>query len=971
MLLSIGMIVKDEERHLRNCLNSIKPILEQVSSELIIFDTGSADNTREIAREFTDKVYEIEWRGDFAWARNHTIEKATGQWYMFVDADEKFTDCSDLISFFNSGEYNNFKAATYLWNNFLTDKHTSSFRVTRLFKLEKDTRFVGAIHEYIHANKPIRDLTSIADHHGYNFRGNSASKQEQIQKKFDRNFPPLLKMLEEKPNDLRTIFHITNEYEVVKNYEKTKFHIDQALKILNGNQNNLFYHIFTERLARYYAFAGLPEKAVEVIRSYLRSLEIHFTTLPQLCVLEAISLIKLSRHKEAAQAYEKSLGFYEKNKRGKLNDRISFFVDVKNMFLEDRFLHEKGIIDNYAMAGEFELAFKHLDNVEDESKRKGMNVFVTFIGKAIADKRFSGFAEMFSHALACGEDSERYSKALETIEDLSKNVHVKREIARHIGGIDSDNDYVRLQRLKTAYYDGYPLDELDYFLTAQKEFSGHFGDVIIIAMQHGADFSGFADRLKIAETSKFVARVMSANFDAAETVVTYLRERGGAAASPKCERILSTLAMAVLNGFGTRSEDEKLEMFEVVVRVRHSYLAMVYRPEIYNEAEAASLPEGDGFVFYAGQAFKHYDAGDLAEYARCLRLALRANPLMKEIIIALTERLKQEYAEQLTPEQELAKEVANLKAAIYTMIDAGNTEGAEQILAAYAAINPNDPDIRGIERSIRKPPQPAHFRVKLPQDIKLWWFRFEDASKRNFGDELTTIIIERLFGLGCVYASAEECELIGIGSILHRFDKRDREIAVWGSGRMMPGAAVQGKRLNFLAVRGLLTRGKVPGGGGLPMGDPGLLVNLAFAPGAKTDKIGVVPHFADFNAPEIEALRSDARFMVINPLDAPDKVIAEIASCAGILSSSLHGLITADSFGIPNRRIRLSDRTDNGDYKFNDYASGAGKSLQHLSLAEIETQRPQDLADGYEPVANLEGTQAALIHSLEQWLASR
>ncbi len=92
MILSIGMIVKNEAGNLRECLTGIKPILEQVESELIIADTGSRDGTMDVAKEFTPNVYEIEWRNDFAWARNTTLERARGEWYMFLDADEVFED---------------------------------------------------------------------------------------------------------------------------------------------------------------------------------------------------------------------------------------------------------------------------------------------------------------------------------------------------------------------------------------------------------------------------------------------------------------------------------------------------------------------------------------------------------------------------------------------------------------------------------------------------------------------------------------------------------------------------------------------------------------------------------------------------------------------------------------------------------------------------------------------------------------
>ena len=105
MLLTIGMIVKNEERFLERCLTGLKPILENVDSELIIADTGSTDKTVEIAKQFTDNVIYFEWTNDFAAARNSTRERAQGLWYMFVDGDEIFVSCDNIIKFFNSGEY--------------------------------------------------------------------------------------------------------------------------------------------------------------------------------------------------------------------------------------------------------------------------------------------------------------------------------------------------------------------------------------------------------------------------------------------------------------------------------------------------------------------------------------------------------------------------------------------------------------------------------------------------------------------------------------------------------------------------------------------------------------------------------------------------------------------------------------------------------------------------------------------------
>lgn len=82
--ISLCMIVKNEERTLRRCLDCIKDIMD----EIIIVDTGSTDGTREIAHEYTDKVYEYQWEDDFAAARNFSFSKATMEYIYVADADE-------------------------------------------------------------------------------------------------------------------------------------------------------------------------------------------------------------------------------------------------------------------------------------------------------------------------------------------------------------------------------------------------------------------------------------------------------------------------------------------------------------------------------------------------------------------------------------------------------------------------------------------------------------------------------------------------------------------------------------------------------------------------------------------------------------------------------------------------------------------------------------------------------------------
>ena len=82
--LSLCMIVKNESKVLARCLDSIADLMD----EIIIVDTGSTDNTKEIARKYTDKIYDFEWMYDFSAARNFAFSKATKEYIYTADADE-------------------------------------------------------------------------------------------------------------------------------------------------------------------------------------------------------------------------------------------------------------------------------------------------------------------------------------------------------------------------------------------------------------------------------------------------------------------------------------------------------------------------------------------------------------------------------------------------------------------------------------------------------------------------------------------------------------------------------------------------------------------------------------------------------------------------------------------------------------------------------------------------------------------
>lgn len=146
--LSLCMIVKNEEETLDRCLTCAK----QFADEIIVVDTGSTDSTKEIAKKYTNHIFDFVWNDDFSDARNFSLEKASGEYLMWLDAD-------DIVSDENIKKINKLKqnlvADIYMLKYVIAfdemNNPTFSYYRERIFKRSLGYRFVGFIHEAIPA----------------------------------------------------------------------------------------------------------------------------------------------------------------------------------------------------------------------------------------------------------------------------------------------------------------------------------------------------------------------------------------------------------------------------------------------------------------------------------------------------------------------------------------------------------------------------------------------------------------------------------------------------------------------------------------------------------------------------------------------------------------------------------------------------------------------------------------------------
>ncbi len=208
------MIVKNEEKYLRGCLDSVKGVVD----ELVIVDTGSTDSTVKIAEEYGAKIYNYEWSNDFSAARNFALSKSTGEWILYLDADERLSERSvdELKKIVSSGNLTGCKCKVKNPDDF--NGKPNYMRYTRLFPNNPSNRFTGAVHEQIDDSLLENGYEIIETgieiiHTGYNV------PYEEIQQKAQRNLI-ILKKEFEKNDSAYNAFQLANSFSILKNYSE-------------------------------------------------------------------------------------------------------------------------------------------------------------------------------------------------------------------------------------------------------------------------------------------------------------------------------------------------------------------------------------------------------------------------------------------------------------------------------------------------------------------------------------------------------------------------------------------------------------------------------------------------------------------------------------------------------------------------------------------------------------------------------
>lgn len=221
--LSLVMIVKNEEEVLGRCLASVKDIVD----EIIVVDTGSKDSTKQIAVASGAIVFDYEWNGHFAEARNFALSHARTDWILVLDADEYISnECKDSIR--DLIQNGNAIGRIKVINKFRgTDGESyAHVYISRLFP--RGISYSGRIHEQLDSSLPRVMLPVEVQHDGYFETTRS-----------ERNVPLLLMEIEADPSNPYYHYQIAKEYRGLEKHESARHHLQMSYRLLTKRE--LYY----------------------------------------------------------------------------------------------------------------------------------------------------------------------------------------------------------------------------------------------------------------------------------------------------------------------------------------------------------------------------------------------------------------------------------------------------------------------------------------------------------------------------------------------------------------------------------------------------------------------------------------------------------------------------------------------------------------------------------------------------------
>ncbi|MBB6216419.1 glycosyltransferase involved in cell wall biosynthesis [Anaerosolibacter carboniphilus] len=678
MQLSIVMMVKNESRYLDRCLTSLASLRKEVSSELIIVDTGSEDNTVEIAKRHTDKVYFHPWNNDFAAMRNITISYAKGEWVFILDGDEILEDPNDIISFFQSNKHKGYNSCTIGIKNFSIEdvKYTLAY-IPRLFKKTKDFRYEGNIHEQATLKNPNYLLKSKLLHYGY-----ITTDKELVEKKFKRNYQLLIDGLEKNPENVYYWFQLAQTYGSHYDYEEA---IEANLKAYHfakqqGIDLRNRMHIYINLALLYFIVKRYPElerlcyEAIQVKDGYID--EYYFLAKAQQELFKDEQAIEnYEAYLDMAQHYDDFPGSKDFQVATYTLDMIDqVYVDLCKLYnrqgKHDKVLEYgiKLIDSNLIKEGLFFIIQSHL-------KLSEINKLKEFY-QCILSRKNKDLTHYFTQ---CIEDNKAIL-GKDRIKEITN-------IFSHI-----QDTYGTLNLVRLALNENIEMSAGDLIESMKKinlnETPMFYADNIFLAMKLGCSLSDCLNNVMYYRIEKYFQYLINQYENQfIEQAVIYLNNNDF-----KCGIVESKINKALIKILLLSNLlDKKTEkcIFTRYIEEGLYFITHIYHQDVIENKWISEVDEEEGFLIYVYHS-KRTSTKNKLEHIEYLKRALQIYPFMKNGIEFMLDDVN---SERNSTNEEFEEYKSSIKRHIEECICERNIQKAERLIDELEKIVSNDLEV--------------------------------------------------------------------------------------------------------------------------------------------------------------------------------------------------------------------------------------------------------------------------------------
>ena len=694
-ILTISLLVSNRKDTIRKCMESIKPLLEALPSELIAVDTGCTDGSIEIVKEYADLIVNFPWCHDFAAARNAGLEKAQGEWFLYLDDDEWFEDVTEIIQFFKSGEYKQYDRAWYIVRNY-TNWEGTDYRESgadRVYKRVPQAQFFGKVHEvYKPTGYKIKNFSCYAHHYGYVYKSEEAK-----QKHTERNITLLKNELEENPNDVRMIAQLIQEYIAIGEFEEARKWREYTLARCKPEQcqHTIVQYIITSSL---YTFR--KEKNKEALEQVIQEITERYplNVLSKLvCIAEHIMVLANLEKKE--EVLEK-LPLYFSTYGSVMESGGS---TQENGYFDRMYYKSEGLYrDMVAMGFRASVALKrtHLIN---EYLQKWEQV----AGKDEVAEKLRWYADILRKRYIRGEDE---GLLFVYYKDFLDNPQIKEESYEELEKlllkypkkrIDLAAGFETLQRIEPMFVFLHLLYRLqhdsaeeriqafrEYFSKSKGKFDAY---VVAFCLEQGNYIRELLRCIDLV-TFKEGVSVWQREHDRSQLVNLEQLENSWD------KKYTLYLAYVKLVEFERRLLEEKKNITSALleyVAAFASYASLYYAKPLLQEENWCVLPRDCQFVFSVKKAFEAKEQGCHAEWTEYMKKAGKVYPDKISILQNVLKEEAKKAAAKISPEMRQLAEA--LKRNVRELITAGEYMEAKTCIQALKQYVPDDEEIEVLE----------------------------------------------------------------------------------------------------------------------------------------------------------------------------------------------------------------------------------------------------------------------------------